>query len=232
MPSKNSTKIYIKDGIYHIYNRGIEKRDVFLDEQDYKMFLSLLKRYLLSPDVFAKLCTVRTGPSWQLESAVNQVRPVRQSELYKQIRLFCFCLMPNHFHLMIQQLSERAIIEFMKSLTNAYVEYFNEKYNRRDIGPLFQGRYKAVLINKEPQFLCLPYYIHFHNPEELYKNETEKNLIRKVQDYPWSSYGDYLGKRNSKWIYKKGIMEQFIETEKIQPDIETTRETLGQTAID
>ena len=107
MPSKNSIKIYLKDGIYHIYNRGVEKRDIFLDEQDYKVFLSLLKRYLL--------------PLNDDENKVDRVRPCWESEIYKQIRLFCYCLMPNHFHLMAQQLKERAITEFMRRLTNAYV---------------------------------------------------------------------------------------------------------------
>ena len=215
MPSKNSIKIYIKDGIYHIYNRGAEKRNVFLDNQDHKVFLSLLKRYLLP---------------FNKES--NRVRPCQESELYKQIRLFCFCLMPNHFHFMIQQLSERAITEFMKRLTNSYVGYFNEKYNRRGLGPLFQGKYNAVLIKEESHFLHLPYYIHFHNPKDLYKNKRKEDLIEKIQNYSWSSYADYLGKNNKMWIYKKGVMEQFIETEKTQPNIETIRRILGNIAID
>ncbi|MBU4370124.1 transposase [Patescibacteria group bacterium] len=228
MPLKNSIKIYVKNGIYHIYNRGVEKRAIFLDEQDYKVFLNLLKRYLLPFDKNDRFD--RVGPC-QIDR-LDRVRPCWESELYKQIRLFCFCLMPNHFHLMIQQSSERAITEFMKRLTNAYVGYFNEKYNRKGMGPLFQGIYKAVLIKDESQFLYLPYYIHFHNPAELYKNENEESLIKKVQNYSWSSYGDYLGRCNTKWIYKKGIMEQFIEVEKMRPDIETIHRILGPVAID
>ncbi|MDD4996281.1 MAG: transposase [Patescibacteria group bacterium] len=219
MSLKNSLKIYIKDGIYHIYNRGIEKRNIFLDEQDYKVFLYYLKSYL-------------TPVGQQEKPPYGIDRNVLDFTLYKQIRLFCFCLMPNHFHLMIQQLTERAIIEFMKRLTNAYVRYFNEKYDRKSIGPLFQGKYKAVLIKKEQQFLYLPYYIHFHNPEGLYRNKRDAELIKKIQNYPWSSYADYLGKRDTKWIYKKGIMEQFMETEEIKPETETTRKILGSTVID
>jgi len=218
MPSKNSIKIYLKDGIYHIYNRGVEKRDIFLDEQDYKVFLSLLKRYLL--------------PLNDDENKVDRVRPCWESEIYKQIRLFCYCLMPNHFHLMAQQLKERAITEFMRRLTNAYVGYFNEKYNRQNVGPLFQGKYRAALITKESHFLYLPYYIHFHNPEGLYQNEKEEDSIKRVQNYPWSSYLDYLGKRNTKWIYKGGIMEQFVEMEKIRPSAETICEILGSVVLD
>lgn len=159
---------------------------------------------------------------------IQYIRPDQwECSLYKQIRLFCYCLMPNHFHFIIQQLTERAIVEFMKRLSNAYAGYFNRKYNRKNLGPLFQGRYKAILITNESHFLYLPYYIHFHNPEKLYKNEKDSDLIKKIQNYSWSSYADYLGKRNTKWIYKKGIMEQFMEAEKIRPEMEITRKILG-----
>jgi len=219
MSSKNLIKIYLKDGIYHIYNRRAEKLLLFFDEQDYKVFLYYLKSYLTPLDE-------QDNPPYGIDRFNSDFT------LYKEIRLFCFCLMPNHFHLMVQQLSERAITEFMKRLTNAYVEYFNEKYNRRNMGHLFQDNYRAVLIEKEEHFLYLPYYIHFHNPAKLYKDESEKSLIKKVQNYTWSSYGDYLGKRDTTWIYKKGMMDQFIETEEVQPDIEETHRILGPVAID
>ena len=207
MPLKNSIKIYVKDGIYHIYNRGAEKRLIFLDEQDYKVFLYYLKSYLTPLDE-------QDNPPYGIDRFDSDFT------LYKEIRLFCFCLMPNHFHLMIKQLGERAIIEFMKRLVNAYVRYFNEKYGRVGLGSLFQGIYKAVLIKNESHFLYLPYYIHFHNPAELYKNESEGSLIKKVRNYPWSSYADYLGKRNAKWVHKDGITKQFIELEEKHPRLE------------
>jgi len=128
--------------------------------------------------------------------------------------------MPNHFHLMIQQLTERAIVEFMRRLSNAYIKYFNEKYKR--VGSLFQGRYKAALIRKERHFLYLPYYIH-HNPEKLNK---------KIKSYPYSSYGDYSGTRNTKWIYKKDLMEQFIEAENQEIDIEEAKNILGKITLE
>jgi len=211
MPSKNIVKIYIKDGIYHIYNRGVEKRKIFMDEQDYKVFLHFLKRYLTSPEEFNSL--VQVGPE-------RRIKPCRQSDIDKKIRLLCYCLMPNHFHLMIQQLTERAIVEFMRRLSNAYIKYFNNKYKR--VGSLFQGRYKAALIRKERHFLYLPYYIH-HNPEKLNK---------KIKSYPYSSYGDYLGIRNTKWIYKKDLMEQFVEAENEGMDIEEAKNILGKITLE
>ncbi len=217
MPSKNTVKNYVKDGIYHIYNRGVEKRDIFMDDQDYKAFLNILKRYLSSPE---QLKLNQVGPG-------NQVRPGRQTELYKNIRLLCYCLMPNHFHLMVKQLTERAMTDLMRRLTNSYTRYFNKKYER--VGSLFQGRYKAALITKEVYFLHLPYYIHY-NPTGLFNSED--NIEEKVENYPWSSLGDYLGNRNTNWLYTEGLMEQFIETQKQGADFENSKNILGDLALE
>lgn len=220
MPSKNIIRIYIKDGIYHIYNRGFEKRNIFLDEQDYKTFLYFLKRYLLSSDDI----------SWRSNSygrsdlsAGRRLDPRERwrSDLYEKIRLLCYCLMPNHYHLMIQQLTETAITDFMRRMSNSYTEYFNKKYKRR--GSLFEGRYKAALIKNERHFWYLPYYIH-NNPGKLYKNSSDKK--EKIRNYRWSSIGDYIGKRNTAWIYKKDLMESFIETEKEGLALDRVKEIL------
>jgi len=137
--------------------------------------------------------------------------------------------MPNHFHLMVQQLNERAMVELIQRLINAYVRYFNNKYNRKGEGSLFQGRYKAVLIERESHFLHLPYYIH-HNPYDLYK--YDRDVVKKVQNYSWSSYADYLGKRNTIWVRKKGLMSQFMESEKQKFSIEESRKILGPVVLD
>lgn len=141
MPSKNVIKQYLEGGFYHIYNRGVDKRTIFEDPLDYKMFLSYLKNYLLP-------------------RRPEQVRPVRASNIFEEIKLICYCLMPNHFHLLIKQVTKSAIISFMRRITNAYTKYFNERYKR--VGPLFQGRYKAILVTEEPYLLHLTRYIHLN----------------------------------------------------------------------
>ena len=180
MPSKNTIRIYLAGGYYHIYNRGVEKREIFLDETDYEIFLYYLKSYLLSPD---------SPEHKRLPFSLHY--EYSSCDLYKRINLLAYCLMPNHFHLMVKQLDEKAIIEFMKRLSNAYTEYFNKKYDR--VGPLFQGRYKAVLIDCEEYFLHLSRYIH-RNPLE---------IVDKIDDlinYSYSSYPDYCGKKQTKWL--------------------------------
>jgi len=179
---------------------------LFRNNQDYKVFLYYLKSYLT--------------PLQEQSRPPRGIKFDKDYALCSEIKLLCYCLMPNHFHLMIQQMTERAISEFMRRLINAYTKYYNREYKRR--GPIFEGKYKAKLIEKEEHFLYLPYYIH-HNPEKL--NE-------KIKSYPYSSYGDYLGTRDTKWIYKKDLMEQFVEAENKDMDIKKAKDILGKMILE
>ena len=201
-----------------------------MDDQDYKTFLYFLKRYLSPPeDPHQGKVTnfVQVRPERSEREIIQNIKPCRQTNLYKEIRLFCYCLMPNHFHLMVQQSTEKAITDFMRRLTNSYTKYFNEKYKR--VGSLFQGRYKAVLIKKEIHFLYLPYYIHY-NPAELFKDKS--NIKEAIENYSWSSIDDYLGKRNTSWIYKKGLMKQFMEAKEQDFNFQDSKKILGSLTLE
>jgi len=188
MPRKNIVKKFVAGGHYHIYNRGIEKRNIFLDEQDYRTFLYLLKQYLSPPEV---------------NPIKNQIYP---KTLHGEISLLSYCLMPNHFHLLVGQEIENGITQLLRSISTNYVMYFNKRYNR--VGPLFQSAYKAVLIDDDDYLLHTSRYIHL-NPFELLAND-----LKKLGDYPYSSYGDYLGLRNTKWIDIKEILSYFESAKK------------------
>ena len=90
----------------------------------------------------------------------------------------------------------------MKRLINAYVRYFNDKNQR--VGPLFQGRYKAILVTKDEYLQYLSYYIHI-NPIEL----SDYSEIGKLENYSYSSYPDYIGKRDTSWVFRDGILNYF-----------------------
>jgi len=144
MPGKNLIKDYVEESYYHIYNRGVNKQPIFIDDQDYHVYLGLLKRYLGS--------TVEK----------NAAR-INHPNYFKDIELLAFCLMGNHFHLFIYQLGDReAVTKLMRSLTTAYSMYFNKKYKR--VGPVFQQRYRAVRITDDGQLLHITRYIHL-NPD-------------------------------------------------------------------
>lgn len=191
MPSKNAIKEYEAGAYYHIYNRGVEKRLIFLDDQDYKTFLSYLKFYLTDPDLQGDSSQVAISPSKKLKN------------YQKEINLLCYCLMPNHFHLLIHQNSETAINYFMRSLSTKYVRYFNTRYKR--VGHLFQDTYKAVKIEAENQWVHLSKYIH-RNPQEILACEETP---RRLSEYKYSSYPNYLGQFHQSWVHPEEILANF-----------------------
>jgi putative transposase len=191
MPQKNSIKIYAEGCYYHIYNRGVEKRDIFVDTQDYKVFLEYLKESLNAPPPPEKL-----RKPFTLQGASFQGVPHQPKNFNKDIELIAYCLMPNHFHLLIKQLEKRAMESFMRSVSTRYSVYFNKKYKR--VGKLFQGHYKAVLVKTEEQLLHLSRYIHT-NPWKFTKDLTNW----------YSSYAEYLRIRKTKWIKPKIILDFF-----------------------
>lgn len=157
MASKNSRKTYAEQSYYHIYNRGVEKRHIFLDSQDYGVFLSYLKQYL-SPKDEKALSAKLSNPTISAQEKDKVLKLLRLNNFYNEIFLLAFCLMPNHFHFLIKQVGALSIDKFMNSLALRYAVYFNRKYKR--IGGLFQDVYKAVSVETDEQLLHLSRYIH------------------------------------------------------------------------
>ncbi len=200
MPSKNIIKTYVKNGYYHVYNRGVEKRKIFLDEQDYRVFLSYLKLYLLPKKESAKEIADNDSNADNKEKIISEI--YKLNNFYNKIELVSFVLMPNHFHLELKQKNRKEIESFMRSLITKYSKYFNKKYER--VGPLFQGRYKAVLIQNTEYLLHLSRYIHLNPKEIIIKGQV-------LVSYPWSSYPVYLRKITATWIKTGFIMSNFLE---------------------
>lgn len=203
MAAKNSRKAYVEKGYYHIYNRGVEKRNIFLDPQDYGVFLAYLKEYLSPKDenaLFAKL----SDPNISAQEKDKTLKLLRLNNFYNEIFLLAFCLMPNHFHLLIKQSDALSIDKFMNSLALRYVIYFNRKYKRT--GGLFQDVYKAVSVETDEQLLHLNRYIH-QNP--LGKNKLPQKSTLSDFLYQPSSYPEYLGQRKTDWIIKDEVLSYF-----------------------
>jgi len=192
MPAKNSRKIYAENGYYHIYNRGVEKRIIFLDQQDYGVFLSYLKEYLL-PKNEKELYQRLSDPNISYKERDKILKLLRLNNFNQEINLFAYCLMPNHFHFFVKQKSQGAIDKFMNSLGTRYTMYFNRKYKR--VGSLYQGVYKAVLITADAQLVYLSKYIH-------------KQAIPKQP----SSYPEYIGTRKTLWVNPKEVLSNFSKS--------------------
>lgn len=183
MPSKNIVKVYSEDGYYHLYNRGVEKRPIFLDEQDYSVFLSYLKDYLSPID------------NDDIQSRISN----RVKNYSDDISLLAYCLMPNHYHLMLHQQTKNGIIHFMQSLSTRYTMYFNSKYKR--VGSLFQGTYKAVHVLTDEQLIYLSYYIHHQATLDL-QGQT-------LQVQRPSSLPNYLGHIKQNWVKPDKVLAWF-----------------------
>ena len=169
---------FTEDAYYHVFNRGVEKRTIFLDEQDYFTFLDILTYYLKFLKKIPKIALTRTG-------LVNSGR------FQNEIKLVAFCLMPNHFHLLLHQQKKNSISEFIRRIATTYSMYFNKRYQR--VGALFQGRFKAKHLDTESYLLQATKYLH-KNPIDLV---TRTGLV----NYPWSSYQTYL-KNTSKDLHQ------------------------------
>lgn len=187
MPAKNIVKTYIQNGYYHLYNRGANKQIIFKDQQDYGVFLGYLKEYLSLNN--KKICL----RDIKVKNKIYKILTSPCKNYYQEIQLLVYCLMPNHFHLLVKQLSEKGIASFMKSLGTRYTIYFNKRHQHT--GHIFQSRYKAVLVDNENQLLHLSRYIHL-NP--LPNNPTQP-----------SSYPNYLGLNHATWIQPKEILSYF-----------------------
>lgn len=198
MPAKNRIKQYVKDGFYHVYNRGVEKRRIFLDDQDYRVFLHLLRYYLLPVDSESHPLTEITG------FLPVKIRPL--SNLNGEVEMHVYCLMPNHFHLLLKQFNEKGMQNLIQRLLTTYSMYFNRRYKRT--GHLFQGPYKAILVDNDDYLLHLSRYIHL-NP----------NLTRGyLNQYPYSSYPNYIGEKKVDWL-KTDFVSSFFR----KPDNENLK---------
>ena len=191
MPSKNSVKTYAPNAFYHIYNRGVEKRNIFQDQQDYRVFLKYLKEYLSPPPNRKKLMQTFT-----LQGQTFQGIPRQVKNYTNEIDLLAYCLMPNHFHWLVYQYPKNAIQRFTQSMLTRYSMYFNKKYKR--VGSLFQGKYKAAMITDETYLLHLSRYIHL-NPQKYGVSITKA----------YSSYGDFIGLRKTVWVKPDLILDYF-----------------------
>lgn len=192
MPSRNVVKVYVPEGTYHVYNRGVEKREIFADTADFDVFTQCMETYLRAPTELNndRLCR---ATRWRLPLL----------DLWQRVELLAWCLMPNHIHLVLRQHDETGMTEFMRRLGNAYVAYFNGRHKR--VGALFQGRYKAVLVD-DSRFLPVTRYVH-RNPLGILPSLG----LDRLEDYRYSSYPDYLRRQTSDWLCLSRFDEYYPE---------------------
>ena len=208
---------FANNELYHIYNRGVEKRTIFLNQTDYLRFVHDLFEF--NDDKPTPSSNIRFSlrqPSMVNSNHLQQCLEVQLPNIARKllVEVLVFCLMPNHYHLLLRQRIDGGIVKFMQKLGTGYTNYFNQKCKR--VGPLFQGRFKAVLINRDSHFIHIPYYIHA-NPLELImpkwkerEIENYKKAARFLENYRWSSFLDYIGKKNFPSVTQRGFLLKLL----------------------
>lgn len=181
----------------HILNRGVDKRTVFEDSQDYARFVQGM--YVFNSTNAPPLNISRSNAN--VRHPMSNINDSKKNETRQPlVHIHTWCLMPNHYHLLLTPLSENGLSLFMKRLNMGYSKYFNEKYDRS--GALWQGKYKKVHIQNDAHFLYVPHYIHA-NPLDMsypeWRNQGIKNtktMWETLLKYKWSSLRDYMGIKN------------------------------------
>lgn len=178
MPGRNIVKIDTADTYYHVYARGVNKQAIFLEDTDYIFFEWLLKRYLS-------------------HEAIANKRGVPYQKFHDRIALVSFCLMPNHFHLLIYQHQTSAMQHLMRGIMSSYSRYFNTKYGRT--GHLFENTYRASRIDEEKYLLHISRYIHLNPPG--------------WRTFPYSSISYFANERHADWVHPEKILALFTSSD-------------------
>lgn len=170
----------ITDEIYHIYNRGNNRQTTFLNKRDYQRAILSLKyyRFTIPPVSLSRLLGLESSMQEDILKSLNKENNVL-------IQIICYCLMPNHFHLILKQQVDNGIPKFLSNFQNSYTRYFNTRHERD--GSLFLDQFKAVRVETDEQLVHLSRYIHL-NP---YTGYVVKSL-KELEEYPYSSYSGYL----------------------------------------
>lgn len=195
--------------IYHVLNRGVDKRKIFLDDRDHFRFIHNLFELNNQERSNTNSYIFHQHPSCDIAS-----RKIERKARKLLVKVLAFCLMPNHYHLLLSPLVENGIPFFMQKVNMAFAKYFNLKHER--VGTLFQSRYKSIHITSDAHFIHMPYYIHC-NPLDMFAPEwrggkinNAKRAIQFLKSYRWSSHPDYLGHKNFPSVTdRKFLLEYF-----------------------
>jgi len=176
----------VSNEIYHVYNRGVEHRPIFLSKRDYERAFESLTFYQFQNFPYSFSHVIRL-PKQEREEILSKL----SNKSPRLVDILCFSFMPNHIHLLLKQVIDNGISKCVGNLINSYTRYFNVRHERD--GHLFQGQFKAVRIETDEQLMHVSRYIHL-NPYSSYVFKDIKDL----ETYPWTSFPEYIGTASTK----------------------------------
>jgi putative transposase len=194
MPRRHAQKNYVENSYYHIFNRGVDKSAIFRDDFDYTYFSRLLNFYLT--------------PYQNEAQGIFSYRMWRTSEndLSRVTQLVAYCLMPNHYHLIIRQVTADGLTRLMKRVIASYSRYYNNRYSRT--GHLFEGSCQARNIIDDSDLISTSAYVH-RNP---------KDITNDIINYRYSNLKDIANKHTSTWTNTKLLLNYFDYDEQAYVD--------------
>ncbi|MCX7940642.1 MAG: transposase [Endomicrobia bacterium] len=178
---------FVAEGIYHVFSKSIAGYKIFNTDEDFKRIINVLQFYSTE--------NPQRKYSDAIKSSKDFLEVVQREK--KIIKLIAYCIMPTHIHLIIVPLKDEILSSYMNRVLKSYSKYFNIKYNRK--GPLWEGRFKSVLVQTHEQLLHLTRYIHL-NPVTAY-------LVERPEDWIYSSYNEYIGIAESGFCDFKDYLE-------------------------
>ena len=200
MSTKFMRKVELKNGeYYHIYNRGVDKRDVFLDECDYVRFLVSMHEFNAADPIGSLFEKDLREKREAVKGSSTPFGPGVELPGERLVEIIAYCLNPNHYHFILKQIHDKGIEKFMQKLGTGYTNYFNKRQKRS--GSLFQGKFKSVHIDSNEYLLYLSAYVNKNNFIHGYTDDSS--------EWKYASMLDYLGKRDGKLCNKDAILVQF-----------------------
>lgn len=184
-----------EENFYHVFNRGVDKRQVFMDDHDFLRFYVSLYAFNDAQYIAGRYRGLDVAQILQTSRSLTTGSPTDIRE--RMVDIVAFCLLGNHFHLLLRQRIENGVSDFLKMITQGYTRYFNMRYERS--GALFQGTFKAVAVSRDSQLMHLPRYIHlnaldFSMPEwRTGKVVNWDRAITLLSEYRWSSHNFFQG---------------------------------------
>lgn len=186
----------VEGQVYHVFTKSIAGYNIFNDQTEYNRMLDLIQYYRISSPA------VKFSRFEQLPRDIKEsVRNDHEEDTHKLVEIIAYCLMPTHIHLLLKQIDDSGISHYMRKILNSYTRYFNTKHGRRC--PLWEGKFKNVLVETDAQLLHLTRYIHL--------NPATAKLVENPDSWHTSSYKEYLSEG------KQEICE-FTELLEISPE--------------
>lgn len=201
---------FVSGEYYHIYNRGNSKQQIFHNKEDYNHFIKLLF-----------ICN--STKNFKLSFLSGDIYEVKRGD--QLVSIGAYCLMPNHFHILVTPIEEGSLSKFMLKLSTAYSVYYNKKYERT--GSLFEGKFKSKYLDTDIYLKYVFSYIHL-NPVKIIDSEwKEKGLKNKIKvldflgQYYYSSYLDYMGilRKENKILNRENFPDYFPTVKSFKREI-------------